>query len=224
MEHWHPNPDFFFQLGGGPVLDMGPYYLTNLVQLIGPVRRVMAMSSTPSPVRTITSQPNAGRSIQVATPTTLQSLLEFESGATIMFGASWDVWAHDHPRMELYGEKGTLCVPDPNFFGGAVSMTTGADPVRRLPAWKHPLGSPNQQHGGAMLANYRGAGLADMALAIMEGRPHRCSQELALHVVDVMTSILKSGATGRAIRLSTTCERPDALGVAEAGTLLKKRR
>ena len=221
MEHWHPNPDFFFQPGAGPVLDIGPYYITNLIQLIGPVKRVMAVSSTPSPTRTITSTPRYGQKIKVETPTTIQSLLEFENGASIMFGASWDVWEHGHSPMELYGEDGTLHVPDPNFFGGEVAMTQGAKPVKRLPAWKHPFSVPNQKHDRGMLANYRAAGLADMALAIREGRPHRCSLEMALHAVDVMTSILKSGETGRAVDISTTCERPAALGIAEAKALLK---
>ncbi len=221
MEHWHPNPDFFFQPGAGPVLDIGPYYITNLIQLIGPVRRVTAVSSTPSPTRTITSKPRYGQKIKVETPTTIQSLLEFENGATIMFGASWDVWEHGHSNMELYGEDGTLHVPDPNFFGGEVSMTKGADPVKKLPAWKHPFSVPNQEHPRGMLANYRAAGLADIALAIREDRPHRCSLEMALHAVDVMTSILKSGETGRAVDISTTCERPAALGIAEARALLR---
>ncbi|MEC9342629.1 MAG: Gfo/Idh/MocA family oxidoreductase, partial [Pseudomonadota bacterium] len=187
MEHWHPNPDFFFKPGAGPVLDIGPYYITNLIQLIGPVKRVTALASTPSPERVITSKPRHGEKIAVETPTTIQSLLEFESGATIMFGASWDVWKHGHSNMELYGEDGTLWVPDPNFFGGNLALTKKAEPVKKLPKWDHPFSVPNQKHGDGMAANYRAAGLADMALAIQQDRPHRCSLDLALHAVDVMT-------------------------------------
>jgi predicted dehydrogenase len=220
MEHWHPNPDFFFQAGGGPVLDVGPYYVTNLLQLIGPVEEVVAFSSTPSPTRTITSQPRFGQKIKVETPTTIHALLRFASGAQIMMGASWDVWQHGHSNMELYGEGGTLHVPDPNFFGGEVRMTKERDFAKRLPSWKHPFSVPNQQHPQGSVANYRTAGLSDMAMAIIENRQHRCSMELALHAVDVMTSILKSGETGKPVRPTTTCERPAPLGIAEAKALL----
>ena len=222
MEHWHPNPDFFFKPGAGPVLDVGPYYVTNLIQLVGPVKRVVAISSTPSPSRTITSKPRHGEKIAVETPTTVQAVLEFVNGAVITLGSSWDVWAHRHPNMDLYGEDGSLFVPDPNFFGGVLAATRQGKPVKKLPKWDHPFGKPNQQHPQGAVANYRTAGLADMALAILDDRPHRCSMELALHAVDVMTSILKAGETGRAVTIRTGCERPAALGVAEARALLRK--
>ena len=118
MEHWHPNPDFFFQPGGGPVLDLGPYYIGNLIHLLGPVRYVTAMSSIPQKERTITSQPRYGEKIPVTTPTTIHAVLEFANGALITLGASWDIWKHGHRNMELYGTEGSLVVPDPNFFGG----------------------------------------------------------------------------------------------------------
>ncbi len=220
MEDWHPNPDFFFQKGGGPVLDVGPYYVTNLVQLIGPVKRVAAMSSTPSAERTITSQPRNGEKITVETPTTIHALLEFHSGATITMGTSWDVWRHGHAPMELYGETGSLYLPDPNFFSGDVELMQGGDGAAERPHWDHPLGVPNEKHGTVMLANYRAAGLSDMAHAISQNRPHRCSLELALHVVEIMTAILESGETGSFVSLKTKCERPAALGVDEAGALL----
>ena len=112
--------------------------------------------------------------------------------------------------------------PIPNFFGGMVSYTQGAKPVKKLPAWNHPFGVPNEKHSQGMMANYRTAGLADMALAIEAGRPHRCSMELALHAVDVMTAILKSAETGKFVAMQTTCERPAALGPKEAKALLAK--
>ena len=146
MEHWHPNPDFFYKPGAGPILDVGPYYITNLVQLIGPVRRVAALSSTPSKTRTITSKPRFGQKLKVTTPTTIQALLEFESGANISLGASWDVWSHEHNNMELYGENGTLYVPDPNFFGGSLRMTrqgkTGQTHQTVRPSLLHPQSEP----------------------------------------------------------------------------------
>lgn len=224
MEHWHPNPDFFFLPGAGPVLDVGPYYVTNLIQLIGPVKRVGALSSIPAKERTILSEPRKGEKIPVETPTTIHAVMEFESGAIITLGASWDVWHHKHSNMELYGEKGSLHVPDPNFFGGDLAVTEEGNVLDELPDWPHPFAVPNQGlEEGRPLANYRAAGLADMAQAIMEGRPHRCSLEMSLHAIDVMTSILKSGETGSFVTLQTTCERPAALGVDAAGDLLAEK-
>lgn len=220
MEHWHPNPDFFFKPGAGPILDLGPYYITNLVQLIGPVTRVGAMSSTPSPIRTISSKPREGEKISVETPTTIHAILEFANGAVITLGASWDIWAHDHRNMELYGEAGSIFVPDPNFFGGDIQLTTKDKSPKAPPAFKHPFSVPNQDHPRGAVANYRAAGLADMARAILEGTPHRCSQDLSLHVIDVLTCILKSGETGKFVTPSTTCERPEPLGIREAKALL----
>ena len=222
MEHWHPNPDFFFKPGGGPVLDLGPYYLTNLVQLIGPVRRVAALTSIPAKQRIIASKPRRGKTIEVETPTTVHALLEFASGAVVTFNASWDVWSHGHPPMELHGEKGTLNVPDPNFFGGDVTFAAAGKTTNVLPAYSHPFAVANETSGAGPVANYRAAGLADMANAISTGRPHRCSLELALHVIDIMTGILKSGETGRFVEMSTTCERPAAMSPKDAGALLAK--
>ena len=221
MEHWHPNPDFFFKPGGGPILDLGPYYITNLVQLIGPVARVGALTSAATATRTISSDPRKGETINVDTPTNIHALLEFANGATVTVIASWDVWAHRHANMELYGTKGSLYVPDPNFFGGEV-MAGGGDfsEVAALPAWDHPFSIPNQDHPNGKIANYRVAGLADMAAAIDAGRPQRCSLDLALHVVDVMTAILRSGDSGNFIDLTTTCERPAALSAEDAKELL----
>ena len=220
MESWHPNPDFFFLKGGGPVLDLGPYYISNLVQLLGPVARVAALASTPSPTRTIGSAARKGEQIPVETPTTIHALLEFEGGAVISFQSSWDVHQHDLKPMALYGTEGTLHIPDPNFFDGEVRVTRRADPAP-LPAWDHPLGPPNREtNNGKSVADYRASGLADMALAIAEGRPHRCNDELALHVVEVMTAILQSGEEGRFVPMTTTCARPEALDPQAAASLL----
>ncbi|MEP3429910.1 MAG: Gfo/Idh/MocA family oxidoreductase [Roseibium sp.] len=216
MESWHPNPDFFFKPGAGPVLDIGPYYVSNLIQLLGPVKRVVAMASSASEERTITSEPRKGEKIKVETPTTIHSILQFHSGAQITFCASWDVQQHGHSNMELYGQTGTLHVPDPNFFGGEVRMTQAKNFANIPDAWSHPFSKANDGTN----ANYRTAGLADMAQAISANRPHRCSAEFALHVVDVMTSILTSGETGSFIDIGTTCDRPEALAPAAAQDLL----
>jgi predicted dehydrogenase len=220
MEHWHPNPDFFFQPGAGPMLDVGPYYVTNLIQLLGPVKRVGALTSSANPTRKITSEPRNGEEIPVGTPTNIHALLEFDSGATITLSTSWDVWAHRHANMELYGQEGSLFVSDPNFFGGTLEMAGRDGEISEVSVWDHPFGIPNQEHGDGMMANYRTAGLADMATAIMENRPHRCSIELAVHAVDVMTAVLHSGESGTFVDISTTCERPTALSPNDARALL----
>ncbi|HEY8596601.1 MAG TPA: Gfo/Idh/MocA family oxidoreductase [Devosiaceae bacterium] len=221
MEAWHPNPDFFFKPGAGPVLDIGPYYVANLIQLIGPVKRVMAMSSMAETERTILSQPRAGEKIKVETPTTIHAILEFHNGAIITLGTSWDVWAHGHDNMELYGTEGSLFVPDPNFFGGELMLAGRDGRKAAVEPWAHPLGKPNwERKEGPPFANYRSAGLADMMSAVRSGKTPRCSLSVTLHGVDVMTSILRSGETGDAITLATTCERPAPLGPDEAAALL----
>lgn len=221
LEHWHPNPDFFFKRGAGPVLDIGPYYVANLINLIGPVKRVTALASTPRDRREITSEPRRGQYVPVETPTTIHAVLEFHSGALVTLGASWDVEAHEHGNMEIYGSDGSLYVPDPNFFGGQLTLARRDGTRDIVEPWKHPLGVPNwERPDGPPFANYRTAGLADMMLAIDAGRKPRCSLQTTLHGVDVMTSILKSAETGEAIVLTTTCERPDALGPVEAQALL----
>jgi predicted dehydrogenase len=220
-ESWHPNPDFFYLPGGGPMLDLGPYYITNLVQLIGPVKRVVALTSSGSSTRTITSEPRNGEKIPVKTPTNIHAILEFQQGATITLSTSWDVWAHRHKNMELYGTEGSLYVPDPNFFGGELELIGPDGTARDLDEFAHPFSVPNMHDNGIKLPNYRSAGLADMAMALFEGRAHRCSVELALHVVDVMTAILTSGEEGRFVELTTSCVRPAALSPVQAQALVR---
>lgn len=213
MEDWHPNPDFFFQPGAGPILDLGPYYISNLIHLLGPIRKVVAFTGMGRKERTVTAPgPMNGTTIKVGTPTTIHGVLEFHSGAIISIGASWDVKAHGHHNMELYGTEGSLFVPDPNYFGGKLEVAIGSDARVPVQAWAHPFGKHNQDlETSAPIANYRTAGLADMVAAIEEGRSARCGLDMALHTVDVMTALLASGETGEVIELTTTCERPQAL-------------
>ena len=224
MEHWHPNPDFFFQVGAGPVLDVGPYYVTDLIHLIGPVKRVTAFTSMASKTRTITTPnvPLTGKKIKVGTPTTIHGVLEFHSGAIITMGASWDTFSHGHHNIELYGTEGTVYVPDPNFFGGDILVTDKTGTKNKVEPWDHPFGKANQGLDTATpRANYRTAGLADMMQAVDKGRAARCGLDVALHAVDIMTSLLKAGETGKVITLTTTCERPKALTPKDALALLK---
>ena len=221
MEHWHPNPDFFFRPGGGPILDLGPYYITNLVQMIGPVSAVTAMTGAASDTRTITNGPRNGDRIPVLTPTTIHAVLEFANGALVTLGASWDVWAHRHRETELYGATGSIYVPDPNFFGGDVEIVDSAGTVTRKDSETHPFGASNITDGGGNpRANYRCAGLADMALAIQQNRPHRCNAELVRHVIEVMTGILASGETRNWQQMRTSCDRPAPLSADAAAAML----
>lgn len=217
MEAWHPNPDFFYQPGGGPILDMGPYYIANLINLIGPVKRVASLASIATPTRTIRSDLRKGEEILVNTPTNIHALLEFVSGATITLIASWDVWAHQHNHIELYGTDGSIIAPDPNIFGGEVMLANRDGQFNTVSRWDHPFGINNEESR----ANYRMAGLADLAAAIVSDGEARCSLDRALHGVEIMTSILKAGETGTFLNLSTTCSRPKPLGISEARALMR---
>lgn len=219
-ESWHPSPDFLYQAGGGPVFDMGPYYVTMLVNLAGSVASVSATSATPFATRTIGSEPRKGEKITVETPTTLHSVLEFESGAAVTFSASWDVWRHEHNNIEIYGETGSMLVPDPNFFGGDVRITELDGDFTAVADGGHPLGRGNRETKKGMAADYRTSGVADMAAAIAAGRPHRCSGELALHVLEVLEGILRSAEQRRPVEMTTRCSRPAAFDAAAAMELM----
>ncbi|HQZ86201.1 MAG TPA: Gfo/Idh/MocA family oxidoreductase, partial [Actinomycetota bacterium] len=216
-------PDFFFQPGAGPILDIGPYYVTDLIHLIGPVKRVTAFTNMARTEREVTAEgPLKGTFVKVNTPTTIHGIMEFHSGAIVTIGTSWDVASHGHHNIELYGTGGSVYVPDPNFFGGDVVTTDVAGTKTKVEPWDHPFGKTNMtDNSGNPRANYRTAGLADMMQAIEQGRPARCGLDVALHAVDIMTSILRSGETGEVITLTTTCERPAALGPDAAQALLK---
>lgn len=225
MEHWHPDPEFFFKPGGGPILDMAPYYLSALVNLVGPVKRVMSMASIGFPERVVTANsPHRGERIAVETPTHVTALLEFASGAQVTFCMSWDVWRHGHPPIELYGTEGSMRVPDPNFFGGSVEVTERGGDWRALDSGGMPLGAPNWRSPNwppeaPSRANYRALGLADLAGAALAGSPHRSTGRLALHVLEVMHCILEGAATGQPMAITTTLERPAILAEDEAATL-----
>ena len=223
MEHWHPNPDFFFQVGAGPILDLGPYYVTELIHLLGPVKRLSAFTNMARTEREVTAEgPYKGTFVKVGTPTTIHGVLEFVSGAIITIGASWDVAAHGHHNIELYGTDGSIFVPDPNFFGGDLVTADIAGDRSTVTPWDHPFGVNNQDlDKPTPRANYRTAGLADMMASIDGGYTARCGLDVALHAVDVMTSLLKAGESGQVLTLSTTCERPMALTPADAQALLK---
>ena len=193
MEHWHPNPDFFFKPGAGPVFDVGVYYITQLVNLIGPIKSISSLSGTATLERTITSEPRNGEKIKVETPTTLMGTLEFHNNAKIQFFCSWDVWKHKHSTIELYGLEGSMIVPDPNFFSGDILISHKEEDWQVINNDKMLLGIPNKtDNNGYKIANYRGIGLSDMINAISNKRQSRCSLDLAVHVLEAMEGIIKS--------------------------------
>ena len=212
-ESWHPSPEFYYEKGGGPMLDMGPYYLTALVNLLGPVARVCGSSKVSFKTRTITSKPKFGKVVKVETPTHIQAVLDFKSGASATIITSFDVWAAQLPCIEIYGEKGTLSVPDPNGFGGPV-MLWKPD----APDWKEiPL-----SHGFA--DNYRGLGVADLAYAARDKRHNRASGSLALHVLEVMHAAINAGASGKYTEIGTKCVQPAPMMIGTDESVLAKRK
>jgi predicted dehydrogenase len=199
-EHWHPSPEFYYQHGGGPMFDMGPYYLTALVSLLGPVKRVTGATRTTFAERTITSQPKFGQKIQVEVPTHVVGVLDFAQGAIATIITTFDVWSAELPRIEIYGTQGTLSVPDPNTFGGPVRLRrAGSSEWQEIPIPFH------------YTANSRGIGVADMAHALRSGRSHRASGELAFHVLEIMEAIHIASEQGQHQHLSSTVSRPAAL-------------
>jgi predicted dehydrogenase len=220
MEHWHPDPTFFFKPGGGPVLDMGPYYISALVNLIGPVRRVVSMSSVGLPERIVTAEgPMQGKSIVVETPTTAFSVLEFASGALVTACLSWDVFKHGHRPIELHGTEGSLRATDPNFFAGQVEHVVGRGDWEPLATTAEPLSLPNFPDVDPIHANYRMLGVAELADAVRHGRAPRLTGRFALHVLEVMAAIGEAGASGRAVTLEGG-ERPPAITSDEIAALL----
>lgn len=200
IEHWHPNPEFFYKKGGGPLFDMGPYYVTALTALLGPIKRVAGSARASFPKRLITSQPLAGQSIDVDIPTHISAMLEFENGPIATLTMSFDVVGHRLPCIEIYGSEGTLAVPDPNRFGGPVHLLK-----RGETEWREvPLAFGYAE-------NSRGLGVADLAGAIRANRGHRANERLAYHTLDVMHSIIDSAASGRHVEIASTMARPEPL-------------
>lgn len=201
-EHWHPNPEFFYKEGGGPMLDMGPYYVTTLVTLLGVVRRVAGVSRITRPSRVITIESKRGQTIQVETPTHITGAMEFTSGAIATIIMSFDVWSHRLPCIEVYGTEGTLGVPDPNGFGSPVLLRKAGETEWREVELTHPYAE-----------QYRSLGLAEMIRAIQEGRPNRLNGQLAYHVLDAMLAFNDSSAAGCHVELGSSCTPPELMPI-----------
>jgi len=195
-EAWHPDPEFYYRPGGGPLLDMGPYYLSALVHLLGPVVKVTGAASTPRAERGIGSGPRAGQRFAVEVDTHVTGVLEHAGGALSTLVMSFDIHAAHLPRIEVYGTAGSLSVPDPNGFEGPVELFPAGGPWQALPV---SAGYPGAG---------RGTGLADLADALAAGRPHRASAELAQHVLDVMLTLLDAAHQGTSLPVAGGVERP----------------
>lgn len=195
-ESWHPDPAFFYHKGGGPMFDMGPYYLTALVNMLGPVRRVTGSTATTYAERTITSEPKRGEKIQVEVPTHITGIMDFANGAIGTITTSFDVWGGQLPRIEVYGTEGSMNVPDPNGFGGTVQVKRGGGEWKEMPL-THDY-----------IENTRSIGVADMAYALRSGRKHRANGDLTYHVLDLMHAFHDASDQGGHVQLESSCERP----------------
>jgi predicted dehydrogenase len=195
-ESWHPDAEFYYQPGGGPMFDMGPYYLTDLVQLLGPVKRVCGSAQKSFPTRTMTVPVKFGKVIPVDIPTHVAGTMDFTSGAVATVIMSFDIVTSSLPRIEIYGSEGTLNVPDPNGFGGDVFVQRQGGERMKVPL----------THGYA--DGGRSLGLADMAYAIQTGRPHRASGELACHVLELFHAFHIASETGKYYEVKSTVQRP----------------
>lgn len=199
-ERWHPDPAFYYQPGAGPMLDMGPYYVTALATLLGPVARVASLARATFPTRTITSQPRAGETIEVNTPTHIEALLEFRSGVVGSLMTTFDLWDPEHSAIRIYGSEGSVRLPDPNTFGGPIFLLRGGEE-----------GWTEVPFDAGFADDSRGLGVADMATALRTGTPVRASGDLGYHALDVMLATLESSAEGRHIPIASTIELPAPL-------------
>jgi predicted dehydrogenase len=195
-EGWHPDPDFFFKPGAGPMFDMGPYYISTLITLMGGVKRVSGATGSAFAERMVGSGEKKGELITVETPTHVASTLDFHDGAIATLVTSFDVWHHNLPNIEIHGTTGSLSVPDPNTFGGPVKLfRAGAEDWSEIPLTH------------AYPENSRGLGVADMACAIRSGRAHRANGAMAYHVLDVMHATHEASEQGKHVNLSSKFKR-----------------
>ncbi len=199
-ESWHPSPEFYYEVGGGPLFDMGPYYLTAMVNLMGPVEKVQGLSKITFEERAITSEPLMGTKIYPETPTHIVGILDFENGAAGQVTMSFDVWHHTMPHIEIYGTEGSLIVPDPNGFGGPVKIKNA-----KGQEWEEiPIKRPYSH-------NSRGLGVLDMASALRRNRRPRASGELAFHVLEIMDGILEASKRRNLVKIESHVDRPLSL-------------
>ena len=230
VQSYHPNPEpWFAKKEGGPVIDMGPYYLTALVNLLGPAKEVKAASLMKgSKFRTIGIGPKKGKKIKVESPTTYFSTIVFENNSIIRLTLSFDVIAHQRNHIELYGTEGSMIVPDPNMFGGSVliSKKLGSS-WKNIKTNKMTLGKINIRSQSSRAnesptnANYRGVGLSEMISSIQKNRLHKCNGNLSLHVLNIIDAIHNSAKKGKKVKIKQLCERPTIFSKKEIKSIIK---
>ena len=226
-EIWHPNPDFYYQYGGGPVLDMGPYYFTALVNLLGPAKNIYSQSRTVYNKRVIGSGERKNQQIKVDIPTTLISQIEFENGTLIDSFFSFDIWKHNKNHIELYGDLGSINIPDPNTFGGSIQLCTEKNGEwKTIETNENNLGKINVQNSKKTnekpgIANYRGIGVSEMVDSIKNNRLNRCNGELSLHVLDILDTIIKSAKEDKKLELRSSVSAIEYFSEEENFKLLK---
>tara|TARA_A100001011_G_scaffold113590_1_gene120244 strand:+ start:1668 stop:2813 length:1146 start_codon:yes stop_codon:yes gene_type:complete len=228
VQDFHPNPESWFQDGGGPVIDMGPYFFTTLVNLLGPAINIRSRGVKFSDKREYKAGPKKGKYFNVDIPTSYMFNLEFENKAIIQGFISFDVLNHNRNHVELYGTKGSIIVPDPNMFGGPVitSMDLGSDWIDHSVETK-PLGKTNilnktvRSNEAPKQSNYRGIGLSEMVYAIENKLEQRCNGELALHVLDIIECAMIAAENSTEIKMRSTCNKPMPLKDDEIQRLLK---
>ncbi len=207
-EKWGQAP-FFYDYGAGPMLDLGPYYITALVNLLGPAKSVTAITTKGSEYRTFGAdiaeqykdkyKPYDRYPVNVTTH--LTGVVEFQSGVLGTVISSFEAYGHNHPPVEIYGDQGTLCCPDPNTFGGPIKVLRNGD--------KREWAEVPLTH--IYSDNSRSLGIADMAMAIRNQREHRCNGDLAFHVLEIMLAFDKSSQAGKKVDLASTCKRPEPM-------------
>ena len=228
VQSFHPEPESWFKKGGGPVIDMGPYYFTALVNLLGPAKCVRAKATKVYDYRTIETGPKKGNKFKVEIPTSIIGSIEFKSSAVIQIFLSFDVINHQRNHIELYGTKGSMIVPDPNMFGGSVfSSCTEHGEWKSYSSSDMLIGKTNifnkslRSNEEPEVANYRGVGLSEMIDAIVSKRANRCNGKLSLHVLDMIDSTINAAINGVEQNLRTNCERPAVFSENEIKQLMK---
>ena len=229
VQSYHPNPEpWFANKEGGPIIDMGPYYLTALVNLLGPAKKVQGRCTTVFNNRTIGIGPKKGKTFKVETPTTYLATIQFENNSIIQITLSFDVVSHQRNHIELYGDKGSIIVPDPNMFGGSaqVSVTPSGNwdehKTDDMPLGKINIKSQSSRANESPTnANYRGVGLSEMAYSIENNLINRCNGELALHVLDIIDSTMRACQTESSQLIKTSCKKPEPFTLEEIKKILK---
>jgi predicted dehydrogenase len=230
VQSYHPNPEpWFAEKEGGPVIDMGPYYLTALVNLLGPAKKVHGISTKVWNTRTIGIGPKKDTNFEVQCPTTYLVNLEFKNSSLIQLTLSFDVIAHQRNHIELYGTKGSIIVPDPNMFGGSPLVCTNSDTGEWIEHKTEdmPLGKINireeslRANEESTRANYRGVGLSEMAYSIEHKKLNRCNGELSLHVLDIIQTTMMAANSGETLDIKTSCNVPSFFNIEDISAIMK---